>query len=167
MNLSCAFVVILLHLRYVTSRLNTLTTVNDYMNICLDGKHQKSAPGPEPKLLSQLCDPWASRACCTAQTAEGVHISSNWLNFSWNHCRKLSDRCREHFLMDLCFMSAHQMLDRGLLLIFVKSAKKNSKMFPCVRVCVTIGGMLAKMILPVWKTGQLVLTGQQASTHAH
>jgi folate receptor len=101
---SCTIVVLLLHVRPVSSRLDTLKTVSDYMNICLDGRNQKSAPGPEPKLLSQICMPWTARSCCTSETAEGMRTNPKWLNFNWDHCsRPLSDRCREHFIMDLCF----------------------------------------------------------------
>ncbi|XP_005107989.2 folate receptor beta [Aplysia californica] len=85
------------------ARLDSLKTVDDYMNICLDGEHQKSVPGPELGLVKELCSPWAERSCCSAATARGVHMDRRWLNFDWDHCKTLSPRCREYFLMDLCF----------------------------------------------------------------
>ncbi|OQV21560.1 putative Folate receptor gamma [Hypsibius exemplaris] len=60
-------------------------------------------------LSNTSCSAWASRSCCTRDTAK--HISRNasdgtWLNFDWDHCGDklpLSPKCRKHFVDDLCF----------------------------------------------------------------
>ena len=36
------------------SRLDNLKTVDDYMNICMDGKNHKTAPGPEEGLTNSV-----------------------------------------------------------------------------------------------------------------
>ncbi|XP_059151106.1 folate receptor gamma-like isoform X2 [Physella acuta] len=86
-----------------SARLDSLKTVDDYLNICLDGRNHKSAPGPENELLTQYCKPWAKRSCCSSKVVKDIDTSSSWLNFNWDHCQQLSPQCREQFLMDLCF----------------------------------------------------------------
>ncbi|CAG5121900.1 unnamed protein product [Candidula unifasciata] len=103
MDLPIVLLLVVLQLTHVWSRLNNINTVDDYMNICLDGRNQKSAPGPEPDLMKKYCSPWASRSCCTPATAEGLSVSPRWLNFEWDHCQTLTPQCREYFRMDLCF----------------------------------------------------------------
>lgn len=84
------------------SRLDNITTVDQYMNLCVDGRHQKSTPGPETGLMAEHCKRWADRSCCTAETTQGVH-GDNWLNFDKNHCGPLSAKCKEFFTRDDCF----------------------------------------------------------------
>lgn len=38
----------------MSARLDSLKTVDDYLNICLDGRNHKSAPGPEDELHQQV-----------------------------------------------------------------------------------------------------------------
>ncbi|XP_046563851.1 folate receptor gamma-like [Haliotis rubra] len=87
---------------FSANRLAYLSTVHDYLNICLDGRHHKSEPGPEDAMFQQ-CTPWKKRSCCTSEVSKDLHLSENWLNFDWNHCGWLSPQCRRHFLQDLCF----------------------------------------------------------------
>ncbi|KAJ8368093.1 hypothetical protein SKAU_G00081210 [Synaphobranchus kaupii] len=75
----------------------------DMLNMCMDGKHQKVAPGPEGNLYQQ-CSPWKDNACCTANTSEHAHNDNSYLyNFNWNHCGVMTDACKKHFIQDTCF----------------------------------------------------------------
>ena len=70
---------------------------------CIDGPHHKDKPSPEgPDYVE--CHSWKEKSCCTAEfTAE---LQSNKVevlyNFSWNHCKNLSQvrfTIRETFLV--------------------------------------------------------------------
>ena len=52
-------ILVLLFLGYIDaegsgSRLDNLKTVDDYMNICIDGKYHKKTPGPEEGLTKMV-----------------------------------------------------------------------------------------------------------------
>ncbi|KAG8431344.1 hypothetical protein GDO86_019018 [Hymenochirus boettgeri] len=75
----------------------------NYMDICLNGKHQKVVPGPEDVLHGQ-CTPWKEKSCCTNNTSAEAHKDQSLLyNFNWNHCGTMSDTCKKHFIQDTCF----------------------------------------------------------------
>ncbi|XP_022079635.1 folate receptor beta-like [Acanthaster planci] len=79
------------------------TTLEDYINTCMDGKNHKSKPGREASLFDQ-CAPWKNRSCCTPEVTEQMHVSPTWHNFDWNHCpTQLSPLCRKFLMQDLCF----------------------------------------------------------------
>ncbi|XP_038057124.1 folate receptor gamma-like isoform X2 [Patiria miniata] len=79
------------------------TTLEDYINTCMDGKYQKSKPGPEASLFNQ-CAPWKNRSCCTPEVTEDMHVSPTWHSFDWNHCpTALSEPCQRYLMQDLCF----------------------------------------------------------------
>ncbi|XP_013069995.2 folate receptor beta-like isoform X2 [Biomphalaria glabrata] len=116
----------------VCARLDTLSTVDEYMDICMDAQNHKKKPGPEPGLLKEFCSPWANRSCCTYSTAEGIHFNPKWLNFDWNHCQALSPQCREKFIMDLCFYECSPNVGPWL----VKDSKKiRNERFKDVPLC--------------------------------
>ncbi|XP_072256336.1 folate receptor alpha-like [Pyxicephalus adspersus] len=75
----------------------------NYMDVCMDGKHQKQEPGPEDALHS-LCTPWKDKSCCTANVSQAAHEDQSYLyNFDWNHCGVMSEKCKQHFIRDTCF----------------------------------------------------------------
>lgn len=75
----------------------------DKLNMCMDGTHHKTDPGPEGDLYYQ-CEPWRDNACCTANTSTAAHNDSSYLyNFNWNHCGAMSEACKKHFIQDTCF----------------------------------------------------------------
>lgn len=77
----------------------------DKLNMCMDGKHHKTEPGPEGALYNQ-CFPWRTNACCTASTSEAAHQDQSYLyNFNWAHCGvdRMSKACKRHFTQDTCF----------------------------------------------------------------
>lgn len=118
------------------SRLNDLTTVESYMDICLLGRHHKSSPGPEKGLTAFMCSPWAARSCCTEQTAFNISADNTWLNFDWNHCKELSPKCREHFIMDSCFYSCSPNVGPWLVEDVRKIRKERFKNVPlCKAEC--------------------------------
>ncbi|XP_053165622.1 folate receptor alpha-like isoform X2 [Hemicordylus capensis] len=72
------------------------------LNMCMDGKHHKSEPGPEDA-LHQQCSPWKDNACCTVKTSEEAHKDQSYLyNFTWDHCGTMSPKCKKHFIQDTC-----------------------------------------------------------------
>ncbi|KAF2351663.1 Folate receptor-like [Trinorchestia longiramus] len=76
----------------------------DFMESCMNARHQKVQPGPESDLFLQ-CSPWRNRSCCTPETTRAVHETSHH-PLNYNHCahkRPLSDSCRRHFTQDDCF----------------------------------------------------------------
>ncbi|KAG9265304.1 folate receptor gamma [Astyanax mexicanus] len=75
----------------------------DKLNMCMNGKHQKTEPGPEGELYKQ-CVPWRENSCCTANTSAEAHEDNSYLyNFNWNHCGVMSPKCKSHFVQDTCF----------------------------------------------------------------
>ncbi|XP_075053969.1 folate receptor alpha-like [Mixophyes fleayi] len=77
--------------------------ITDYIDQCMDGKHQKTEPGPED-LLHDQCTPWKRKSCCTANTSAEAHKDQSFLyNFNWNHCGIMSSACKKHFIQDTCF----------------------------------------------------------------
>lgn len=76
---------------------------SQYIDVCMDGKHQKTMPGPEDSLHVQ-CAPWKEKSCCTADVSEAAHKDQSYLyNFDWNHCGAMSPACKRHFIQDTCF----------------------------------------------------------------
>ncbi|XP_053561074.1 folate receptor beta [Bombina bombina] len=76
----------------------------NYMDLCMDGKHQKTDPGPEDSLHGQ-CKPWKDKSCCTAETSLGAHTDKSTLyNFNWDHCGIMTPECKKHFIQDTCFI---------------------------------------------------------------
>ncbi|XP_054831057.1 folate receptor alpha-like [Eublepharis macularius] len=72
------------------------------LNVCMDAKHHKQAPGREDGLHEQ-CSPWKDNACCTLNTSHAAHQDQSYLyNFNWNHCGSMSERCKKHFIQDTC-----------------------------------------------------------------
>lgn len=71
---------------------------------CIDAHHHKKEPGPEDELHKQ-CSPWRSRSCCNQKSSEDIHNDEKRYGINRNHCpeRKLSAKCNEHFVQDLCF----------------------------------------------------------------
>ncbi|CAL1543441.1 unnamed protein product [Lymnaea stagnalis] len=132
-----ALFVILGFLLLAESRLDSLKTVEEYMNICLDGNNHKSAPGPmDAKAMEKFCTPWSQRSCCTEQVAQDMHIHPQWLNFNWDHCRQLSPPCREQFLMDLCFYECSPNVGPWLIKDERKIRKERFQNVPlCQSVC--------------------------------
>ncbi|GAU88229.1 hypothetical protein RvY_00969 [Ramazzottius varieornatus] len=79
------------------------------LNQCIEGRHHKENASPEPGLSDTHCSAWSKNSCCSIETALGITANStqdgSWLNFRWDHCenKPLSEKCREHFVRDLCF----------------------------------------------------------------
>ncbi|KAK3561237.1 hypothetical protein QTP86_030589 [Hemibagrus guttatus] len=81
----------------------SLCSLANKLNMCMDGKHHKTEPGPEGELYQQ-CSPWRENACCTANTSAEAHEDNSYLyKFNWNHCGIMSKKCKEHFIQDTCF----------------------------------------------------------------
>ncbi|XP_071787554.1 folate receptor beta-like [Asterias amurensis] len=79
------------------------STLDDYIDTCMDGVSHKSKPGKEDELFQQ-CAPWKNRSCCTTAVTKDMHVSPTWYNMDWSHCpTPLSEPCRKHFMQDLCF----------------------------------------------------------------
>jgi len=98
LTLAKLFLVVVMMLTDRTSAVN-----DDRLSYCLDGHNHKKAPGPEDKLHKQ-CTPWKERSCCTSNTTTHAH-SGTMYGFDYEHCpgRKMSAKCKEHFIQDLCF----------------------------------------------------------------
>lgn len=72
------------------------------LNICINGRHQKSNPGPEDD-LHYMCSPWKENACCTVSTSHAAHLDQSYLyNFTWDHCGFMADICKKHFIQNTC-----------------------------------------------------------------
>ncbi|XP_031561685.1 folate receptor gamma-like [Actinia tenebrosa] len=81
--------------------------IDDFLNVCIDSKHHKSKPGPEPDFFHH-CSPWKDNACCKANTTK--HIESDGAitlyRMKWDQCsniKPLSKECRRFLEMDTCF----------------------------------------------------------------
>ncbi|XP_062822897.1 folate receptor alpha-like [Anolis carolinensis] len=82
--------------------LAALAAKESVLNMCMNGKHQKTKPGPEDE-LHQQCSPWKELACCTANTSQAAHQDVSYLyNFNWNHCGIMTAKCKAHFIQDTC-----------------------------------------------------------------
>ncbi|KAM4796196.1 folate receptor gamma-like [Rhinophrynus dorsalis] len=87
----------------LASVMSVAFAAQNYMDICMDGKHQKTDPGPEDSLHGQ-CTPWKDKSCCTVATSQEAHKDQSYLyNFNWDHCGTMSPECKKHFIQDTCF----------------------------------------------------------------
>ncbi|XP_052226595.1 folate receptor gamma-like isoform X2 [Dreissena polymorpha] len=115
------------------NRLAGLSTLDDYMNICMDGIIHKDKPTPEAELF-QKCTPWKDRSCCTKEITESLHINATWYNFNWNHCpQPLSPKCKGRFQQDLCFYECSPNV--GPWLVKVDGMKIRKERFVDVPLC--------------------------------
>ncbi|XP_037233512.1 folate receptor alpha-like [Falco rusticolus] len=72
------------------------------LNVCMDAKHHKREPGPEGQLYGQ-CALWKDNACCTANTSVEAHQDQSYLySFNWDHCGAMPEKCKRHFIQDMC-----------------------------------------------------------------
>ncbi|XP_068036895.1 folate receptor alpha-like isoform X2 [Anomalospiza imberbis] len=77
-------------------------TQDSLLNVCMDAKHHKTEPGPEGQLYGQ-CILWKDNACCTANTSLEAHQDQSYLyNFNWDHCGAMPEKCKRHFIQDMC-----------------------------------------------------------------
>ncbi|KER21970.1 hypothetical protein T265_09838 [Opisthorchis viverrini] len=83
------------------NRLNEIRSVDDYLNICMNGTHHKKAPSPEPT-DDHICTDWASMSCCEHKTMRSVQESLLY-NFNHSHCKPMSPKCMDMFKRELCF----------------------------------------------------------------
>uniref|UniRef100_A0A8D0FVC3 Folate receptor-like domain-containing protein n=1 Tax=Strix occidentalis caurina TaxID=311401 RepID=A0A8D0FVC3_STROC len=80
----------------------TAAAPESLLNICMDGKHHKTEPGPEGQLYGQ-CALWKENACCTANTSLEAHEDQSYLyGFNWDHCGAMPEKCKRHFIQDTC-----------------------------------------------------------------
>lgn len=73
---------------------------------CIDGPYHKDKPSPEGADYVE-CHSWREKSCCTANfTAELQRNRVEVLyNFSWNHCKNLSQECEKFIKNQECFWS--------------------------------------------------------------
>ncbi|KAH8869923.1 Folate receptor alpha isoform 2 [Schistosoma japonicum] len=107
------------------NRLNLITSVVEYMNLCPDGKFHKHKPSAEPG-LSKDCSHWASLSCCNPQILDSVSSTSLY-QFTHNHCGNLSDKCQQVFQEDLCFYECSP--NTGPWLVTVNRKISNERFF--------------------------------------
>jgi len=69
---------------------------------CMTGRHHKKKPDNQTDLIGQ-CAQWKQYSCCTRQTSESSSAQLNHYRFNYDHCQTMSDRCKRHFVQDLCF----------------------------------------------------------------
>jgi hypothetical protein len=59
------------------------------------------------------CKPWKNMACCNKTTSETIHLANTtWSNFNYDHCYRMSNRCKRRFLQELCFYECDPYLHR-------------------------------------------------------
>ncbi|XP_046438647.1 folate receptor alpha-like [Daphnia pulex] len=97
------FVLLFLGLFHSISGQISVKDKRQLVNSCIDGNNHKREPGPEDSLHKQ-CLPWKNNSCCTGNTTVHAH-GGKMYGFNYNHCpnRKMSSKCLEHFVQDLCF----------------------------------------------------------------
>ncbi|TGZ68526.1 hypothetical protein CRM22_004209 [Opisthorchis felineus] len=83
------------------NRLDEIRSVEDYLNICINGTHHKKAPSPEPT-DDHICTDWASMSCCEHKTMRSVQDSLLY-GFNHSHCKPMSQKCINMFKRELCF----------------------------------------------------------------
>lgn len=116
------------------NRLLTYNNPEQFLNVCLNGLLHKDAPGPEAQLFDK-CSPWKSRSCCTEDITKSIHVNDTWYKMDWSHCPvKLSDRCRGHFVQDLCFYECSPNVGPWLVAVDQKIRKER---FVGVPLCQT------------------------------
>jgi len=84
--------------------IGTIGQNDESIEHCIDAKYHKKRPAKEDS-LHQQCEPWKQYSCCTEETAITAHEMTNHYKFNYNHCpqKPMSDKCRKHFIQDLCF----------------------------------------------------------------
>lgn len=117
------------------NRLSNRRTIEDYLNVCMQGKYHKHKPSSEVSLFAH-CSPWRKRSCCTEDTTKQLHKTNTWYNLNWDHCGKMSDMCRGHFLQDLCFYECSPNVGPWLVKVNMKTRKERFYKVPlCRREC--------------------------------
>ncbi|KAL4230396.1 folic acid receptor [Mactra antiquata] len=114
------------------NRLSTFTSPEEIMNACMLGISHKTSPGPESELFDK-CKPWKKRSCCTESIAKDIHVNKTWYKMDWDHCGKLSDKCRARFVQDLCFYECSPNV--GPWLVKVDNMKIRKERFVNVPLC--------------------------------
>ncbi|CAH8855471.1 unnamed protein product [Trichobilharzia szidati] len=108
MSLSDILVYVLFHTVAIYSvsegfnRLNLVTSVDQYMNLCLDGKYHKDRPTVETGLNKSVCKSWSSLSCCSSLNFDDASSTSLY-RFTHSHCGNMSETCQQVFRNDLCF----------------------------------------------------------------
>lgn len=83
------------------NRLDEITTVDGYLNMCTLADHLKPSPSPEKDL--QFCSKWTANSCCPA-TIDAQIEDQSLLGFNFNTCGSMNETCLGYFKTDHCFV---------------------------------------------------------------
>jgi hypothetical protein len=110
---------ILINIVLVTFALTITQAVDDTPSLrCLNSTSHKLEPSVEDSLKGE-CKRWKSLSCCSATTTDIIHAENNyWADFNYDHCYRLSPKCRRRFRQELCFYECDPYL--GLWIVRVK-----------------------------------------------
>ena len=82
---------------------------------CLDSKSHKAEPSIEGSLKGE-CKRWQALSCCNATTVDILHADNNyWYDFNYDHCYRLSPKCRRRFRQELCFYECDPYLGKWIV----------------------------------------------------
>lgn len=89
---------------------------------CLESKSHKKEPSSEGNSLKGECKRWQTLSCCNTTTTDILHADTNyWYDFNYDHCYRLSPKCRRRFRQELCFYECDPYL--GLWIVKVNGRK--------------------------------------------
>ena len=98
--------------------LTALNKINGEELACLDSNSHKPAPSAEFSLKGE-CKIWQSLSCCNTTTTDVLHADNNyWYNFNYDHCYRLSNKCRRRFRQELCFYECDPYLGLWIVKVY-------------------------------------------------
>ena len=156
---------------------------------CLESKSHKVQPSPEC-LLKDECKSWHALSCCNNATVEILHADNNyWYDFNYDHCYRLSPKCRRRFRQELCFYECDPYLGIWIVKVIIFDCEKclnfyNSNIFEprtsqrrcesndsikylCAKKTVKTGLMIVVMTIHVVIIGIKGLFGKPRRTMEH
>lgn len=135
--------IIALALYFTTAE--SATTVDQFLDKCIDSKNHKSKPGREGKDFLGHCQPWSNHSCCTTSTADKIEADGilSLYNMVLDQCptiKNMSANCRKHFKRDTCFYECSPNLAPwiGVDSVSKKTRKERATHIPlCAKDCDT------------------------------
>jgi folate receptor len=99
---------------------------------CLASDFHKPQPNSED-FLHGHCSKWQSMSCCTKNTTIQFQTDGAWRGFNFNHCAKLSDKCRQYFERELCLYECDPYLSQWI--VKDSSKKMRSERYYKIPLC--------------------------------
>ena len=102
---------------------------------CLKSTTHKDTPSVESTPLVGECNRYSSLSCCSAETALSINSPKNktWNGFNYNHCYRISSKCRRRHLQEACLYECDPYLSQWRVKDF--SSKRREERYYKIPLC--------------------------------